>query len=273
MVFHFTSRNIKMWMMEQPHVKEESLTDWLLFNISKSIPSVYYQAFSRHEEAENGADWEWWILTSDSYIKSSSFNAYRFFVQAKKLTNTGDNYSRLNYGNKNGLQIDLLIENAKAYHAFPFYMFYTTSEPDLDEQKKNIPFVDQKELDWCASCENGCFLSDTNDIFQLIYGATRSRIDDIELLNHSFKLSLLDRLFAPSDCTPECILSAFNEQMVRGRLEQNNLFYQPTGVRGIGRRKVTPIFFDVFLSKIYVHITKVPYHYIQIFFLKTLKKF
>lgn len=232
MAFHSVSSTVKTWMVEQPHVKEESLTDWLLFNVSKSIPTVYYQAFSRHEEAENGADWEWWVLTQNSFTKGS-FNAYRFFVQAKKLTNVGDNYSRLNYGNKRGQQIDLLIDHAKTYHAFPFYMFYATSEPDLNEQERNIPFINREILAWCTPCENGCFLSDANEIYHLLYATGRPQLNEPKLLNHSFKLSLLDKLFMASGRDCERILSSFNEFMIMEKRKQSSSLYQSPGILGI----------------------------------------
>ncbi len=66
-------------MKNQPHVKEESITDWLLYDISKNNSNIYYHAFTRNEESLNGTDWEWWILTNDIY----SNIAYRFLIQAK----------------------------------------------------------------------------------------------------------------------------------------------------------------------------------------------
>lgn len=35
MVFHEVSRECLEWMEKQPSVKEESLTDWLLYEVSK----------------------------------------------------------------------------------------------------------------------------------------------------------------------------------------------------------------------------------------------
>ena len=65
MMFHYFSEYIYNWINRQNHVKEESLTDWLLYEISQQCDFIYYQAFSRHEEAQNGSDWEWWILTTE----------------------------------------------------------------------------------------------------------------------------------------------------------------------------------------------------------------
>ena len=99
MVFHETSKYCYNWLNVQPFVKEESLTDWLLYYISERNPNVYYKAFTRNEEASNGSDWEWWILTDEC----STIKAYRLLIQAKKLKpNNIDNYPLVTYSNKNG---------------------------------------------------------------------------------------------------------------------------------------------------------------------------
>lgn len=239
-MFHNCSAYIRDWLLQQPHVKEESLTDWLLFEISQNNPAIYYQAFSRHEESQNGADWEWWILTSDkmstTYSKyPNAFNAYRFFVQAKKLlSDGGDNYPNLHYGNRNGLQIDLLIENAKLHHAFPLYMYYSATEPELKEQKKNCCFVDGLTLDWCAECLNGCFLSNAYDVYNLLFFNGRKRLIDVEMLNHSYKVSLLDKLFNIPMDSVERLLTIFNNKIVEYlNPGMNHNSYLTQGIYGI----------------------------------------
>lgn len=81
MLFHITSEYIHRWLKSQSAVKEESITDWLLFNISQQTDMVYYKTFTRNEEAFNGSDWEWWIIADGNF----GIQAYRFLVQAKKL--------------------------------------------------------------------------------------------------------------------------------------------------------------------------------------------
>ena len=220
-LFHESSEYIKNWMTLQPHVKEESLTDWLLFQISQKNSSIYYKAFSRHEESQNGADWEWWVLTSDSSEKaySGKFNAYRFVVQAKKLSDDQrDNYPSLSYANKNGLQIDLLLQNAKELNAFPLYMYYSTSEPKIEDQIDNLNYITEQMLKWCSTCQNGCFLSSAYDVYNLLFSSGRVCLDDISLLNYSYKLSLLDILFDVQflnfNAKCEHILSRFNQKVI-----------------------------------------------------------
>ena len=96
---------IRNWIDKQSNVKEESLTDWLLFEVSNKIKRITYKAFSRNEEAKiTGADWEWWFL-----FKS---NSYKFRVQAKKIKTNGDNYSSIAFSNKYGFQINKLISDS-----------------------------------------------------------------------------------------------------------------------------------------------------------------
>ena len=176
-------------------MNEVALTDWLLFNVTDYYPFIYYQAFTAHEEATGGADWEWWILTDNYNLKS--YDAYRFVVQAKKLKPMRDNFSILNYSNKNGLQIDLLLQSAKYNNAFPLYMYYSTSEPDIEEQVKNIELIEEIYLRKCEKNSDGCFLSSAYNVYDILFGSGRKYISDKNLLNYSVKLSVFDHIFSP----------------------------------------------------------------------------
>lgn len=69
---------VRHWIEKQPEVKEESLTDWLLFELSRRIPRIRYKSFSRHEESRvTGADWHWWFVF-DRF-------SFQIRVQAKRL--------------------------------------------------------------------------------------------------------------------------------------------------------------------------------------------
>lgn len=47
------------WLSEQISVGEESIADWLLYQISKNISCVRYIKFNRlHEARGTGADWD-----------------------------------------------------------------------------------------------------------------------------------------------------------------------------------------------------------------------
>lgn len=120
-VFRQSATYVHTWLAQQPGVKEESITDWLLYDISKNATEVSYVAFTRHEEARTtGADWEWWILFSDGAI--------RLRVQAKRLFDTKDNYPELARTNMHGLQIAKLLDDSNSVNAFPLYAFYHTGQ-------------------------------------------------------------------------------------------------------------------------------------------------
>ncbi|MCI8610662.1 MAG: hypothetical protein HFE66_01920 [Clostridiales bacterium] len=196
MVFHPTSRQCYDWLNNQSFVKEESLTDWLLYNISNLSSKIYYKTFTRNEEAFNGSDWEWWIL---SYNSNYETTAYRLLVQAKKLRPNVDNYPLIHYSNKNGMQIDLLIEAAKTRHALPLYAYYSCCQPDINKQLFNINYVSKESLMWCDPCINGCFLTSALALQKNIFGYPRRKILEEELINASFGLSLLDVIFKDAE--------------------------------------------------------------------------
>jgi hypothetical protein len=112
---------VQRWQEKQKAVKEESLTDWLLYSISEATPKATYKGFTRHQEArKTGADWEWewWFVTNKGGLKLR--------VQAKKAPGGGKNlYSGIAHSNKYGLQIDMLRADAKANNALALYAFFS----------------------------------------------------------------------------------------------------------------------------------------------------
>lgn len=110
------SQEIQKWIRKQKNVKEESITDWLLYQMGEKTTNITSVTFSRHEEAKvTGSDWEWWIIYPHSF--------YKFRVQAKKITATKPVYQALYY--KKGLQIELLIKDAQKSNFIPLYALYT----------------------------------------------------------------------------------------------------------------------------------------------------
>ena len=225
MIFHECSKYVYDWIDRQNHVKEESLTDWLLYIISQQCNYIFYQAFSRHEESKNGSDWEWWILTKDN-SGVRKFNAYRFLVQAKKLLFPGnDNYPLIGYSNKNGTQVDLLLNSASSKNALPLYMYYSIGNSDITEQIKNITYIPESVLRWCTSCNNGCYLSLAHVVYDLLYNVPRKKILDSKLLNNSFKLSILDWVQGMNGNDIGKILEDFNNTLLNGKIINPSLYF------------------------------------------------
>jgi hypothetical protein len=171
-------------MDKQPHVKEESLTDWMLYKISEDIENIKYLSFTRREEAVNGADWEWWILMRNS--------AYRFSVQAKKL-NGRDNWAAINYCNKNDTQINLLLDISTMKGSYPLYLFYSIEKPIMEKQLDFFKHPKLKSMiEWCETCVNGTFISPAFMVAELINNNKKFHLTDEKLLNMSFALSSFD---------------------------------------------------------------------------------
>lgn len=185
LIFHEATEEIYYWLENQPNVKEETLTDWMLYYISIMKTNVIYKAFSRREESAAGADWEWWFFTKKNV-------AYRFLVQAKKLQQDRDNYALLAYSNQNGMQIDLLRQEAKRRRAMPMYAFYTCVQPDFELQTENIAYFKEDILAWCRGCLNGCYLASASDVEKILFDQGKHRVREKEVVNYSFGLSLLD---------------------------------------------------------------------------------
>jgi hypothetical protein len=165
-----SSIEAKQWLLKQPNVKEESITDWLLYDLSKKINYLKYYQFTRNEEGEfSGADWEWWIITN-----KKSFAAR---IQAKKLKNKDDNYPLIAYSNKKNLQIELLINDARENGFAPLYAFYTKSEAHL---KCGRQIQDE-----------GVYLSSAIEIHNNYIKKPRIKIEESELLKFSNPLSCI----------------------------------------------------------------------------------
>jgi hypothetical protein len=112
----YCSNYAHKWIHAQPNVNEESITDWLMYEVSYRNQTVKYRLFTHAQEAICGADWEWWFLYKTG--------AQRFRAQAKKACKS-DLHASLNRSNKNGRQIDHLLSRCVTVNAFPLYAFYS----------------------------------------------------------------------------------------------------------------------------------------------------
>ena len=161
---------VQKWIEKQPSVKEESITDWLLFEISNNIPRFYYKSFSRNEEAkETGADWEWWIIFNDSI--------FRLRIQAKKIKMDDDNYHLIAYANRYGLQIEKLIKKSKEDNFIPFYSFYTSKANQVrcGENRNN----------------EGVYLDAAEAIYNRFILAGKKKLEFNDILKHATPLSCI----------------------------------------------------------------------------------
>jgi hypothetical protein len=126
-LFSSSSHYIYNWLAQAPNTGEEAVTDWLFYNLARHSTRVKFEKFTKHEEGRvTGADVELWFVDNESGICLR--------IQAKKLTESRDNYSKIAYTTPRGLQIEQLISDAKRSNAIPFYaLYYPQSESTVTE--------------------------------------------------------------------------------------------------------------------------------------------
>ena len=187
--FHSISKDAYYWIQSQPTVKEESITDRLIYQLNKNNPHVVCVGVTHNQEASYGLDWEWWLVLNKQ--------TYRFRVQAKKLKlESKDNAPLLFYANSKGFQIDTLIEQSERVKAIPLYAFYTDCEKQMSLNEVNIFFEPSKKvMNLCMECKNGIFLASAIDLQKRYLHAERKKISSDELVQLSFPISMLDSLY------------------------------------------------------------------------------
>ncbi|MCI0620561.1 MAG: hypothetical protein L0387_02635 [Acidobacteria bacterium] len=169
------SKRLCVWLRKQPSVGEESLTDWLLFEIAERLPRVRYFKFTRWQEARTtGADWEWWFLSRRWSLGMR--------VQAKKLALDGDNYPGLAYANKHGMQIEKLRENATRRGLLAFYALYCEGRGNLKVQCGGKGDAGMGE---------GAFLAAANGLYNNHIRKGRGNVSADEILTASNPISCL----------------------------------------------------------------------------------
>ena len=114
------SRHIREWIIDQANVGEESITDYLLWQIKLAVPNTVYKKWTKKQENANGADWDWYIIT----------NAYtaQLTIQAKRLKSPGKNYTGINHDSGN--QINNLLQIAAQKNFLPLFALYSREDGD-----------------------------------------------------------------------------------------------------------------------------------------------
>lgn len=170
--FKACSSDIQRWITKQPEVKEESMTDRFLYDLSEKIPTLKYKQFTRTEEGrKTGADWEWWFIFSNK-------EAFGARVQAKKLKDKVDNYTGIAYVSNDRLQIERLLDDSAKDGLASFYSFYT-SESSTDTM--------------CGGREvgEGVFLGEANKLRDEFILQPRKKLAPADILNFTNPISCL----------------------------------------------------------------------------------
>lgn len=163
------STKARRWISRQDAVGEESLTDWLLYELSDRLPWVHYLKFSRHQEARStGADWDWWFVGDRGSV------ALR--VQAKRLRYNEDCYKGLAHTNRHGLQIEKLIESSTSHNLLPMYALYSALDQEVD-------LLCGGRLQ--ARDEDGIFVSGAIELYDGFIAPGRGRVNAEDVLRLS----------------------------------------------------------------------------------------
>ena len=152
-----TSRNLEFSHREDVLVSygEETITENNLLEIRRRHPDrVHVETFSRAEEAQRGADWEWHIVGHKWTLKMR--------VQAKRVQCNG----RLKIKYKQ--QREVLLDRAKDANMRPLYCIYCT-EPQRSLWTQSHPKYDVEGY------QTGCLLADANDV-----PVTTTKLGEIE---------------------------------------------------------------------------------------------
>jgi hypothetical protein len=163
-------------MRKQPSVGEESLTDWLLYELGERLPWVRYRKFNRTEEARvSGADWDWWFI--------SRAVSLGLRIQAKKLVAGTDHYPGLAYSNRHGMQVEKLRESSASDNLLPFYVLYYSAAPTAH------PVLCRGKPD--AGFQEGTFLAAADVLYRKFIAPGRTNVDAAPLLAESNPLSCI----------------------------------------------------------------------------------
>ena len=97
-------------------LSEESITDYRLLEMKRELGKIIeIEKFTRTEEGQNGADWEWWIL--------GAVNAFGMRIQAKRLYLDSMRYMAMRPPH-GPTQASKLIQDALTHNLYPLYCFY-----------------------------------------------------------------------------------------------------------------------------------------------------
>ena len=118
------SLEVKNFMLNVADVKEESITDYLVWKwreIDKRFNYLSVTSFDRHKESTvTGADFdlELWLVGRKTHLSLA--------VQAKKFIKQHDSYiKKLNYPNGTKQQMNTLLAYSTANNRLPFYFIYS----------------------------------------------------------------------------------------------------------------------------------------------------
>ncbi|QXT41158.1 DUF6615 family protein [Gymnodinialimonas ceratoperidinii] len=130
---------------------EETITETNLLELLRRHPDIIsVETFSKAKESKNGADWEWTFIGKKYQ--------YSMRVQAKRIQRNGALRINHKVGNKKIQQIDLLLDDARAYNLDAFYCIYCS------ERDRVIWATPMKGGSLRRVSEYGCLMVDARKV-------------------------------------------------------------------------------------------------------------
>jgi len=167
------SDEVKNFMLNVPDVKEESITDYLVWKwreLDARFKFINVSTFTRHEESKtSGADFE-----LELWLVGSRFHFPLIFQAKKFVRQHGSYFNKLNYPAGTQAQLKMLLAYAKTKNRLPFYAFYS------------VP--DAKTRSMCRGHDpsnTGIFMADAYTIKTFADGLHGKRISKNDLLKVS----------------------------------------------------------------------------------------
>lgn len=163
------SLEVKNFILNVSNVKEESITDYLVWKwkeLDKRFNYIKVSTFTRQEEnSKSGADFELelWLIGREFH--------FSLVFQAKMLKENDDCVAKLKYPKGTKKQLKTLLSYAKTENKLPFYIFYGIPELETQVMCRNDDISD-----------TAIFMADAYKIQEFIDGKYGSKISKNKLL-------------------------------------------------------------------------------------------
>lgn len=164
------SLEVKNFMLNVPDVKEESITDYLVWKwreLDARFKYINVATFTRQEEsATTGADFE-----IELWLVENKFH-FPLVFQAKKFVKPNDSYvAKLNYPAGTQGQLTTLLAYAKTQKKLPFYVIYSVPDSNTKTMCGGVDTAD-----------TAIFMADAHTIKKFADGKYGKRVSKNKLL-------------------------------------------------------------------------------------------
>lgn len=169
---------------------EETITDLIIRKLKtwkylNSHSNFSIREFTKPQESKNGADFEWdWY-----FVDSSGRKWLGLRIQAKVLDLKANKFLSLDYSNKNGRQLNLLVNSSNLDNRIPYYCFY------LHKYNEN-PLI-------------GCSLSNSYNVEELLKINNKPSLDQVIKISFPWHLLVCNNRML-NESLPEKLLLNLN---------------------------------------------------------------